>query len=479
MRISNSWLSKLVDTNSKAKAIPDKDTFHRTPELGVKVAARSGTVTFFIERRIKGGSNKRISLGKYPEVSLGEAKDKAHQAKRLLAEGKDPKEEQEGLREANRLLQAHSKLMELTLSELTDKYCDLRGDKTGTEYKKTLKLIFGEFLDTPVRDISAEDIARRFNEYKSRKASILKAMRYLKAIFNHGMKIEIDGEVLLFKNPVLIAETMLPREDTRPVPPKETIIPQDRLFDFIRALITECSPVARDCTLLQLLTGLRDSEAKQMKWENVDFDKKVFTVTGTKGKKDHTLPMSSLVYAILVSRRPDINPDKRTVSDEWVFPARGNKSHLGDIRKQLEKVKKKTGLAFTPHDLRRTFATLLEGELKLNTGVISRFLNHAPVNVTQRHYMKAKASNLSGESNMLAWYISSLGDYTRDDGAGEWGDPAFHSIENVVYTCGYADAEIDWSYILFQIEGNLEQDEVYKILANREPPKSAAEISGN
>jgi integrase len=472
MRLSNSWLSKLVDSNNKAKAIPDKDIFHRTPELGVKVAARSGTVTFFIERRIKGGSNKRISLGKYPEVSLDEAKDKAHQAKRLLAEGKDPKEEQEGLREANRLLQAHSKLMELTLSELTDKYCDLRDDKTGAEYKKTLKLIFGEFLDTPVRDISAEDIARRFNEYKSRKASILKAMRYLKAIFNYGMKIEIDGEVLLFKNPVLIAETMLPREDTRPVPPKETVIPQDRLFDFVRALITECFPVARDCTLLQLLTGLRDSEAKQIRWTNVDFDKKVFTITDTKGKKDHTLPMSYLTYALLLSRKPDFNTDKRITNPEWVFPARGNKTHLGDIRKQLDKVRKKTGIEFTPHDLRRTFATLLEGELKLNTGVISRFLNHAPTNVTERHYMKAKASNLDGEANKLAWYINGLGDYTRDNGVGKWTDPYSDSIESVVYSFSDVDKKlqpkIDWSYILFQEPGNLEPDELYAILEKRE-----------
>ncbi len=482
MKISNTWLSKLVDSNNKAKVIPDKDTFHRTPGLGVKVAARSGTVTFFVEGRIKGGSNKRISLGKYPEVSLKEAKDKAHQAKRILAEGKDPKEEQEGLREAHRQLQAHSKLMEVTLSELTDKYCDLRNEKLGIEYKNTLKLVFGGFLSTPVRDISAENIAKRFNEYKDRKASILKAMRYLKAIFNHGMKIEIDGELLLNKNTVSIAETMLPREATRPVPPRENVIPQDRLFDFVRGLITECSPVARDCTLLQLLTGLRDSEAKQMKWDNVDFDKKVFTITNTKGKKDHTLPMSYLTYALLQSRRPDINPNKRITNPEWVFPARGNKAHLGDIRKQLDKVREKTGLEFTPHDLRRTFATLLEGELKLNTGVISRFLNHAPVNVTERHYMKARASNLNGEANRLAWYVSGLGDYTRDDGEGQWTDPSFHSIDNVVYTFEGMDdkykhnGEIDWTYIQFQIEGNLEPDEVYEILATREtwPPQKSA-----
>jgi len=482
MKITNTWLSNLVDSNSKAKAIPDKDTFHRTPGLGVKVASRSGTVTFFIEGRIKGGKNKRITLGRYPVISIEEARDRAHKAKKLLTEGVNPKDEQEGVIEAQRQLQAHSQLMEITLQELIDRYCSLRSQKTRTDYNYILNLVFGEFLDIPVRSISAEAIARRFNEYLNRKATALKAMRYLKAVFNHGMKIEVDKEVLLNRNSVSIAETMLPREDTRPVAPRENVIPQDRLFDFVRALITECSPVARDCTLLQLLTGLRDSEAKQMRWDNVDFDKKVFTITNTKGKKDHTLPMSYLTYALLQSRRPDINPNKRITNPEWVFPARGNKAHLGDIRKQLDKVREKTGLEFTPHDLRRTFATLLEGELKLNTGVISRFLNHAPVNVTERHYMKARASNLNGEANRLAWYVSGLGDYTRDDGEGQWTDPSFHSIDNVVYTFeGMVEkykhnGEIDWTYIQFQIEGNLEPDEVYEILATREtwPPQKSA-----
>ena len=38
------------------------------------------------------------------------------------------------------------------------------------------------------------------------------------------------------------------------------------------------------------------------------------------------------------------------------------------------------------------------------------------------------------------------------------------------------NGEIDWTYIMFQIEGNLEPDEVYEILATREtwPPQKNA-----
>jgi integrase len=470
MRITKTWLSNYVGSNNKAKTIPEKDMFYRSEGIGVKVAAKTGTLTFFVEGRIKGSSNKRVSLGQYPLVSLDEAKNKAHEIKKLLTEGKDPRKENESIKETNRKAQAHTGLMELKLSDLIDRYCDLRSSKTGKDYRYILNLVFAEFINKPVRSIKPEDIARRFNEYKDRKATAQKAMRYLRAIFTHGTKIEVDGEILLTKNAVSTAETMLPKDDTRPVPPRDSFIPQERIFDFVRGLITECQPSARDCTLLQLLTGLRDSEAKQLKWANIDFDKMTFTATDTKNRKDHTLPMSSLTYAMLLSRRQDINPDKKITNDTWVFPARGNKSHLGDIRKQLVKVIRKTGIEFIPHDLRRTFATLLEGELKLNTGVISRFLNHAPANVTEKHYMKAKASNLSGEANTLALFISSLGDYTSDNGVGQWTSPHEHSIEKALYTNMLNESKnntIDWSYILYQVQGNLSPEELDKILSTR------------
>ena len=86
--------------------------------------------------------------------------------------------------------------------------------------------------------------------------------------------------------------------------------------------------------------------------------------------------------------------------------------------------------------------------------------------------MKARASNLDGEANKLAWYINSLGDYTRDSGVGKWTDPNSHSIESVVYSFSDVDetlqGEIDWSYILHQVPGNLEPDELYAILEKRE-----------
>jgi hypothetical protein len=85
--------------------------------------------------------------------------------------------------------------------------------------------------------------------------------------------------------------------------------------------------------------------------------------------------------------------------------------------------------------------------------------------------MKARASNLDGEANKLAWFINGLGDYTSDNGVGKWTDPYSHSIESVVYSFSDVSeelqAEIDWSYILYQVPGNLEPDELYEILDKR------------
>ena len=79
--------------------------------------------------------------------------------------------------------------------------------------------------------------------------------------------------------------------------------------------------------------------------------------------------------------------------ERYVFENRRGNGPLGSIRKQIAKVTKKTGITFTHHDLRRTFATLLSSELKVSDGVISRLLNHSPKGVTERHYINSSPTN--------------------------------------------------------------------------------------
>ena len=177
--------------------------------------------------------------------------------------------------------------------------------------------------------------------------------------------------------------------------------------------MTTCHDTARDLLLFLLFTGLRDSEAKGLKWEDVGFVEKTFTVRNNKGKSDHSLPMGSFIYALLLTRY-----NAKDHHSMYVFPNPKGTNKIGGIRKQIIKAIDKYELPFSLHDLRRTYATLLEQELETSPRVVGRLLDHAPRGVTEQHYLKTKATNFDPLANNLYNWVVSNHDWTDDDGKG-------------------------------------------------------------
>tara|TARA_Y100000589_G_C26765294_1_gene471525 strand:- start:281 stop:541 length:261 start_codon:yes stop_codon:yes gene_type:complete len=86
--------------------------------------------------------------------------------------------------------------------------------------------------------------------------------------------------------------------------------------------------------------------------------------------------MSEQVYDLLLERK------NAATSDIYAFPNRTSTGPVSSVRKQKDKVIKKTGIHFSHHCLRRTFASLLKKELGIDIPTISILLNHTPQEVT-------------------------------------------------------------------------------------------------
>lgn len=429
MKITQRYVDSLADANGKAKEAPAKDVYHRDDGLtgfGVKLAAKSGTISFIFEGWIRNRGSKRITLGRYPSQQVKEAKDKALEAQRQFKNGIDPREQEKQTQEDNATKKALDAALSVTLQEVIEDYFIYKKIKSEEEYRAVISREFSEWLDKPVKDLTEEGVIQWFNKkahIDGHKAQAQKGLKYLRAMLNHATKTKKHGEYLLTENVVEMTLNKLPRDDKKPSAPKESYIESDQLFPFFRGVITECKSTARDLLLLQLFTGLRDSEAKGLLWKDVDLEKKIFTVRDTKGKSDHSPPMSAFLYALLLHRK--LNQENET----YVFSNRANTGKLGDIRKQINKVTAKTGIEFSHHDLRRTFATILEQELGVPDGVISRLLNHAPSSVTDKHYIKSKTSNYVDLSNKFYLWILGENDFTRDDGKDQITDELFSKMD--------------------------------------------------
>ena len=82
----------------------------------------------------------------------------------------------------------------------------------------------------------------------------------------------------------------------------------------------------------------------------------------------NTLPLPDYLVDLLQGRSSD-------TPSLYVFPGNGEHGHFIEPRKQIDKVKARSGIDFCPHDLRRTFITVAES-LKLGVYTIKRLVNH-------------------------------------------------------------------------------------------------------
>jgi len=452
---------RLLDSisNDTSKDLFIRDSNHQG--FGIKVTPKN-RIIFIAEGRIKRGKTKRITLGRYPDIDLGEANNRAKRALSLLGDGIDPHELAREEREKQLARTAKDEALSITLRELMEDFFESRQLKSEADYRKVIKVCMGDWLDTPVREITRQMVEQRYKKIafkEGHKPQGAKATRYLGSIMNYGKAEIIRGEPLIINNPV---DVLKEKRVDRSVKPKERYIQKKDLFKVIRAMMTECHKDARDLLLLQLFSGLRDQEAKKLKWKDLDFDEKTITIPTNKSKRTHIIPMGRFMYTMLQVR------SNNKINDEYVFPNRRNDGPIGIVRKQILKVTKKTGVEFSHHDLRRSYATYLEGDLKVSESIIGRLLNHSPSSVTGKHYIKTNATRYVSEANRLYELIAADHDWTSDKGQrtgeGDWYKLAENECEgdyekgygksliHVLYgedlkEMGKEGVNVDWKYI--------------------------------
>ena len=126
-----------------------------------------------------------------------------------------------------------------------------------------------------------------------------------------------------------------------------------------------------------LLTGLRRNEALCLRWDNVNLDRGTLCVVETKNRSEHVLPMGRYLWELLRQRR-------KAADGEWVFANPLTGKRVTDPHRQGVNIIEKSGVQFSPHDLRRTFASIVSrlGD-RLSYYTTKRLLNHRTSDVTQ------------------------------------------------------------------------------------------------
>jgi integrase len=171
------------------------------------------------------------------------------------------------------------------------------------------------------------------------------------------------------------------------VAPKRNPIDFDKLSAWYAAVM-KLPPMGRDYLLLLLFTGFRRREAAALRWDEIDFGKRVIRLPAARAKAGRPLdlPMSDYVRDLLVARRALGNAT-------YVFPSYGRTGHIMDARPWTDMVAEASGVKFTLHDLRRTFVTVAESA-DISVHSLKALVNHSLGSGVTESYIKMTADRL-------------------------------------------------------------------------------------
>ncbi|MCH2158389.1 MAG: tyrosine-type recombinase/integrase [Oleiphilaceae bacterium] len=371
MKITKSFVDKIelppLDKNGKQTQV-----FYRDEALkGFALRVTSGgSKSFIVEKRID-GKVKRKTLGKYGQVTAEQARKLALNFLGEVAFGRNP------------IAERNDKIAKnITLEEAFDDYISARKDlkaSTEKEYSRQLNTSFGDWKNKPLVSITKNMIEKRHSELGAKgEANANGAMRVLRAIFNHAINKYEDsnGHPIIQINPV---ERLSHNRAWYQTKRRQSIIRPHELSDWYEATLQLNQPVTRAYLHFVLLTGLRRSEAAQLRWQDIDIKGLCFTIPDTKNNRPHTLPITEAIYDILKIL-------KASQRNEWVFPSPLNDSHLKEPRTAVDRVCELSGITFTIHDLRRTFITIAES-LDISAYALKRLLNHKDPNDVTAGYI--------------------------------------------------------------------------------------------
>ena len=191
----------------------------------------------------------------------------------------------------------------------------------------------------------------------------------------------------------------------RDIPRPSPESPRDRVLseEEIRGVWNACDvldPLMAALFRLRLVTAQRGGEVASMEWSEVDLESGWWVIPATKAKNktQHRVPLTAMAVRILESlkRRQQKLENEAKRDSKFVFfaPRAASKPHVAELQKAAQRLRAATApdedsepIDFTPHDLRRTAASMMTS-MQIPRSTVAKILNHTDPSVTATTYDK-------------------------------------------------------------------------------------------
>ena len=334
----------------------------------------SGLRSFVLDYRF-GGRRRRLTIGRWPEWSVRQARDRAASMRRQLDVGEDPGAARSAVGEVSKV------------ADLVDRYLDLHAvhlaRRNALDQGSMLtNLVVPHIGAIPVHKVTALDVDLVLSKVAAGRTrpTPVRANRcgeVLRKMFALSVAWGLRSD-----NPASGFRRRVEEERARYLTADEVM----RLADLLsRSEDRRSAGVVQIC----MLTGARLGEVRQARFSQFHLDQLVWEkpAAATKQRRVHRVPISEDVAALVRLRREAV-----PTGTAWLFPgeARAPDGSLKDqpvqdIRKFWASASRSAGIeGVRIHDLRHTFASLLvSGGASLE--MIGRLLGHSQSRTTQRY----------------------------------------------------------------------------------------------
>ena len=361
--------------------------------------SQQGTKSFGVIYR-KAGRLRRLKIGKYPLLSLADARMEALKALRDAELGQDPALEKQEERRAP--------TFEWVAREYLEKHAKPKKKSWKEDERIINRYLLPEFGSQMVADIPRRAI-RECLERKAAAGAPIMANRIrilLRKIFNWAISADI-----LANNPVVLI----------PAPAKanqrDRVLTEDELRNVWNAIDDDVrnsdrtrrksKTLSGGISKLRLITAQRGGEVMSIEWSELDLGTGWWTIPKEKAKNglSHRVPLSQLALTVIREMKA-IAGDTQS---RFLFPSPKGDMHINNPQKALQRIQKATGINFVGHDFRRTAASMMTG-MGIPRLTVSKILNHVESGVTSvydRHsYDTEKRAALDAWANRLASIVS-------------------------------------------------------------------------
>jgi len=358
MALSDSKLKSLLNKkHPKRFDIADRDG------LSIRVSVH-GRLTFQYRYRYHNKAT-RIALGRYPDISLKQAREKIPELRQMLNDGINPAVQIKRSKTAEKMT-----LGECIALFMEKHVSTLRPSSQGN-YESTLVLHGKNAFSFPVEEITIQEwfefldtIIEKHSAITAR-TLLVKIKTCLRFCITRGM---IENSSVF---------NIAPKSVGKKSEPKDRVPDLDEIKDIWSEIDkSKCYPTTRNTLKVIMLTGARISEVRRMEKCDLNLKKGIWTVPKEKSKTNSKITRPLAPEALKI-----INWQLDTFGElsDFVFPSGSYKREISTqtLNKLSRLVRNRLKMKpWTPHDFRRSLSTLLSrNNIKLE--VTETMLGHS------------------------------------------------------------------------------------------------------